>query len=226
MRAPGLVIAIDGPSGVGKSTVARAVAARLGLPYVESGAMYRAVALLAIESGTPLEAASKLAEIAARADFSFQAGDSGNRVLLNGRDVTDAIRSPEVTRAASFVSTHREVRKHLVDRQRGMGSMGGIVMEGRDIGTVVFPNADVKIFLEAAPEIRSQRRMRDPESVGVESARVIDEIRERDHRDQSREASPLVAAPDAVRIETSSLSPQQVVERVLALAKRRTADRA
>jgi cytidylate kinase len=218
----GFVIAIDGPSGVGKSTVARGVAAHLGLSYVESGAMYRAVALLANENGTPLDDAEALGELAARASFRFETQTSGNRLWLDGRDVTEAIRSPEVTRAASFVSTHAVVRKHLVERQRQMGSRGGVVMEGRDIGTVVFPDAELKIFLEAAPEVRGQRRMADPESAGArDKAAVVREITERDQRDRSREVSPLVPARDAVRIDTSSLTAEQVVDRVLELARAR-----
>ena len=227
MPGSGFVIAIDGPSGVGKSTVAREVAARLGLSYVESGAMYRAVALLALENDTPLDDAAALGELAARASFRFETQAAGNRLWLDGRDVTEAIRSPEVTRAASFVSTHAVVRKHLVDRQRQMGASGGVVMEGRDIGTVVFPEAELKIFLEAAPEVRGQRRMGDPESAGArDAAAVVREIAERDQRDRSREVSPLVPAHDAVRIDTSSLTAEQVVERVLelALARRRGPD--
>ncbi|MBI3935131.1 MAG: (d)CMP kinase, partial [Acidobacteria bacterium] len=142
-----MVIAIDGPSGVGKSTVARAVAERLGLPYVESGAMYRAVALLALETATPLADAAALGAIAKRAEFRFESSAAGNRLWLDGRDVTEAIRSEDVTHAASIVSTHATVRTHLVERQRALGAAGGVVMEGRDIGTVVFPDADLKIFL-------------------------------------------------------------------------------
>ena len=222
MPGSGFVIAIDGPSGAGKSTIARSVAARLGFSYVESGAMYRAVALLALEKGTPLDDAAGLGELAARANFRFDTQAAGNHLWLDGRDVTDAIRSPEVTRAASFVSTHAVVRKHLVERQRQMGARGGVVMEGRDIGTVVFPDAELKIFLDAAPEIRGRRRMGDPESAGArDTAAVVREITERDQRDQSREISPLIPAPDAVQIDTSSLSAEQVIECVLELARAR-----
>ena len=217
-----MFIAIDGPSGVGKSTVARAVAARLGWTYVESGAMYRAVALLALESGTPLEDAAALGEIAAGAKFRFETTDSVNRLWLNGRDVTEAIRAPEVTDAASIVSTHAVVRKHLVDRQRALGAAGSVVMEGRDIGTVVFPGADLKIFLDAAPEVRGQRRLHDKESAQASSAEtVLREIAERDRRDQTREVSPLVPAADAVRIDTSRLTAAQVTEQILEIARGR-----
>jgi len=221
-----MVIAIDGPSGVGKSTVARAVAARLGFNYVESGAMYRAVALRALETGTPLDAASRLGDLAARLKFRFEMRPAGNRLWLGGRDVTDAIRTPEVTRAASIVSTHAVVRKHLVERQRALACEGGVVMEGRDIGTVVFPDADLKVFLDASAEARGERRLRDRESAaqpeGKPSAEaVLKEITDRDQRDQTREVSPLVPASDAIRIDTTRLSIEQVVEQVLDLARNR-----
>jgi CMP/dCMP kinase len=217
-----LVIAIDGPSGVGKSTAARAVAARLGLSYVESGAMYRGVALLALETGTALDDAAALGKIAANADFQFETTAGGNRLRLSGRDVTEAIRMPEVTDAASIVSTHAIVRKHLVDRQRALGAAGGVVMEGRDIGTVVFPNADVKVFLDAATEVRARRRMRDHDSVATTSPQVvIEQIAERDRRDQTREVSPLVPAPDAIHLDTSQLTAEQVADRIVEMARRR-----
>lgn len=217
---PRLLIAIDGPSGVGKTTVARRVAARLGYSYVESGAMYRAVALLALETGTDSGDAAALSKLAASAEIRFQQEASGNRLLLNGRDVTEAIRSPEVTRAASFVSTHAEVRKYLVERQRALGAPGGVVMEGRDIGAVVFPDADVKIFLDAVPEVRGQRRLSDIESEAQTSAAaVLSQITERDRRDQMREVSPLVPAKDAIRIDSTHLSAEQVVQQILVLAE-------
>ena len=217
-----MVIAIDGPSGVGKSTVARAVAARLGLSYVESGAMYRAVALLALDSGTPLNDAAALGAIADRAQFRFETGTSENRLWLNERDVTEAIRAPEVTDAASVVSTHAVVRRHLVDRQRDLGAAAGIVMEGRDIGTVVFPGADLKVFLDAAPEVRARRRLQDKQGGGGVSAEaVLRGITERDRRDQTREVSPLAPAADAVHIDTSHLTLQQVTDRIVELARAR-----
>ena len=149
-----LVIAIDGPSATGKSTVAQKLAARLGYGYVESGAMYRAVALLALETGANWNDAAELGKLAAEADIRFELqGATGNRLLLNGRDVTEAVRSPAVTRASSLVSVHASVRRELVARQRALGREGGVVMEGRDIGTKVFPDADLKIFLDASSEI-------------------------------------------------------------------------
>lgn len=214
-----LVIAIDGPSGAGKSTVARAVALKLGLSYVESGAMYRAVALVALESGTPLDDSAALGAVAARANFRFETSASGNRLWLDGRDVTEAIRSAEVTHAASIVSTHAVVRKHLVERQRALGAAGGVVMEGRDIGTVVFPDADVKLFLDASPEVRGRRRLKDVhDAAGLSAEAVLAEISERDRRDQTRDVSPLAPAPDAVRIDTTTLAADEVVERILKIA--------
>jgi len=217
-----MVIAIDGPSGVGKSTVARAVAARLGLSYVESGAMYRAVALLALETGTSLDDAAALGEIASRAEFRFETNASGNRLWLGSRDLTAAIRSPEVTEASSIVSTHAVVRTRLVERQRALGAAGGVVMEGRDIGTVVFPGADVKIFLEASPQVRGQRRLKDRESVPDASEKtVLRKIIERDRRDQSREVSPLVPAADAIQIDTTHLTIDEVTEQIVEIARGR-----
>jgi len=215
-----LVIAIDGPSGVGKTTVARAVAARLGYSYVESGAMYRAIALLALESGVALDDAAALGKLASGADIRFAPSPNGNRLFLNGRDVTEAIRSPEVSRASSFVSTHAEVRARLVERQRALRAEGGVVMEGRDIGTVVFPNANLKIFLDATPEVRGQRRLKDLEGAQHSgAASVLNEITARDRRDRTRAVSPLVPAADAVRIDTTRLTAEQVVEQLLKLVE-------
>ncbi len=217
-----MVIAIDGPSGAGKSTVARAVAQRLGFSYVESGAMYRAVALRALETGTPLDDAAALGKLAAQAQLRFETTAAGNQLWFDGRDVTEAIRTPEVTRAASVVSTHAVVRQHLVARQRALASVGGAVMEGRDIGTVVFPDAELKFFLEASAEVRGGRRLKDRESAAHESAEaVLKEIADRDRRDQTREVSPLVPAADAIRIDTTHLTVDQVVEQIVALARSR-----
>lgn len=217
-----LVIAIDGPSGVGKSTVAQRLAARLGYSYVESGAMYRAVALLALETGTDLSNGEDLGRLAARADIRFDTTDSGNRLLLGNRDVTEAVRSPEVTKASSQVSVHAAVRKELVARQRALGCDGGVVMEGRDIGTKVFPDADLKIFLDASPDVRSERRFRDLAGAGeITQARVLQEMQERDRRDRERELSPLVPAEDSIYIDTTRLTVDEVVERILELVEKR-----
>ena len=223
-----LLIAIDGPSGAGKSTVAQKVAQLLGYFYIESGAMYRAVGLLALEAKVSLDDAASLARIAAGAGMRFEWMSSGNRLLLETatgvRDVTDEIRSPEVTRAASMVSVHTPVRRVLVDRQRELGRLGGVVMEGRDIGTKVFPEAEVKVFLDASLEARGKRRLQDKDAASLKNeAAVLAEMAERDRRDQEREESPLVTAPDAVRIDSTPLTVDQVVDRILNLVEEKQA---
>lgn len=216
-----LVIAIDGPSGSGKSTVARRLAERLGYAYIESGAMYRALALLALERGIDLADAATLEKLAATAEIRFEPRDSGNRLLLDGRDVTEAVRSPEVTRASSLVSVHPPVREKMVERQRELGGLGGIVMEGRDIGTRVFPDADLKIFLDASPEARAERRFRDLAGTGLSGEEVRQEMAERDQRDQQRKASPLVPAEDSIRVDSTHLTAEEAVERILALVRQK-----
>ncbi|MBI3895954.1 MAG: (d)CMP kinase [Acidobacteria bacterium] len=218
-----LMIAIDGPSGAGKSTVARMLAARLGYSYVESGAMYRALALLALETDTPLDDGPALAALAEDAEMRFEQHGESNRLLLNGRDVTEAIRSSEVTRAASLVSVHSEVRRRLVECQQVLGREGGVVMEGRDIGTRVFPDADLKVFLEASPKVRAERRFREIAN-GVKANReeVLREMTQRDQRDQFREVSPLIPAEDAVRLDTTDLTAEEVVEKILSLVRQRS----
>jgi cytidylate kinase len=217
-----LVIAIDGPSGSGKSTVAQRLAARLGYSYVESGAMYRAVALLALETGTDLSDGEALGQLAARADIRFETKDSGSRLLLGNRDITEAVRSPLVTEASSRVSVHAAVRRELVARQRALGRDGGVVMEGRDIGTKVFPDADLKIFLDASPEVRSERRFQDLADAGeITRARVLREMQERDRRDRERELSPLVPAEDSIYIDTNDIRADEVVERILKMVEKK-----
>ena len=220
-----LVIAIDGPSGVGKSTVAQMLAARLGYSYVESGAMYRAVALLALETGTDLRDGAALGRLAATAAIRFETEGTRNRLLLGNRDITEAVRSPEVTEASSRVSVHAAVRAELVARQRALGQDGGVVMEGRDIGTKVFPDADLKLFLDASPEVRSERRFRDLADAGeITRARVLSEMQERDRRDRERELSPLVPAEDSIYIDTTHLTADEVVERILGLVEKKLRD--
>jgi cytidylate kinase len=221
-----LLIAIDGPAGAGKSTVARMLAERLGYGYIDSGAMYRAVALLALEKGTSLDDGPALAKLAAEADITFEWQFSGNRLLLHGRDVTQEIRSPEVTRAASLVSIFPAVRRSLVERQRSLGRQGGVVMEGRDIGTKVFPQADLKIYLDASLEVRSDRRFRDPRGAREKShVEVLQEMEERDQRDREREQSPLVPAEDSIPIDSTHLSAEEVVEKILELVKKKSEPR-
>ena len=216
-----MIVAIDGPAGAGKSTIARRVAARLGAVYIDTGAMYRSVALLALRSGTDLADAARLESLARAADIEFEAGSA--RTLLNGEDVSEAIRKPEVSPAASKVSAIPGVRRALVEKQRRMGMAASVVMEGRDIGTVVFPNAEVKIFLDADPEVRAARRVRELQEKGPAppAAEVAREIRERDHRDSTRADSPLVAAADAVRLDTTALSLDQVEQAILEVIARR-----
>jgi cytidylate kinase len=221
---PGLIIAIDGPSGVGKGTVARAVARRLGYRHVDTGAMYRAVGWEVLRCGFSLDDTAAVTSVAERAEFAFD----GDRVFINGHDVTMAIRTPEMDRAATAVARQAPVRAQLVARQRAMGADGGIVMEGRDIGTVVFPGADVKIFLDASPEERARRRANDPAHAGhgAALASVAVELQARDQSDRTRAASPLVMAPDAVRIDTTNVPADEVVRQVCALVEQARARQA
>jgi CMP/dCMP kinase len=218
-----LAIAIDGPAGVGKSTVAKAVADRLGFAYVDSGATYRAAALKTLESGVSPDDAERGAEVVAEADIRLEATGTECRVLLDGQDVEGRIRTPEVTLAASKVSRLPQVRQKLIALQRSVATGRDVVMEGRDIGTVVLPDAPLKIFLRADPEERARRRLGQEKEEGLartleETARDIDR---RDRRDTERSLSPLVPAPDAVEIDSTKLTADQVVERIIELARER-----
>jgi cytidylate kinase len=217
-----LIIAIDGPAGAGKSTLAARIAARYGLLNLETGAMYRAFALKALEQGILADDAEALGRLAAGTTIRLEPGTDGNRVFLDGVDVTERIREPKVTDAASQVSVHPAIREWMVGLQRELGREGGVVMEGRDIGTAVFPDAEVKIFLDAAPEVRGQRRYQQsgsPEATAPEA--VLQEIRERDRRDRTRAQSPLRPAPDAVVIDSTNMTLDDVVARMEALVTER-----
>jgi cytidylate kinase len=210
-----LVIAIDGPAGSGKSTIAARLAKKLGYVNLESGAMYRALALKAMERQVSLDDGEALRQLAANTVIDLEPHGEGNRVLLDGRDVSQRIRDADVTAAASRVSIYPQVREVMVKRQRALGLGGGVVMEGRDIGTAVFPNADVKIFLDAEESVRAERRVVQigPRST-EDTQRVIAELAARDQRDRTRSASPLVAGPDAVHVDTTHKSIDDVVAEV------------
>jgi cytidylate kinase len=213
-----LIIAIDGPAGAGKSTIASRLARKLGYVNLESGAMYRALALKAIDNDISFDDEAALLKLAEESRIRLEPTMGGNRTLLDGHDVSSRIRERDVTEAASRVSVHPRVRAWMVARQREMGAGGGVVMEGRDIGTKVFPDADLKIFLDADPVVREQRRMEQQKIKGEVSANVAADLRERDHRDRTRAASPLQAAEDAVVIDSSKLSEDEVLARVEELA--------
>jgi cytidylate kinase len=216
-----LIIAIDGPSGAGKGTVARVVAGALGYRHVDSGAMYRAVGWKAVRDGVPLDREDAIAGLAARSTIEV----TSTRVTIDGEDVTRAIRTPEIDRAAAAVARLPSVRGVLVARQRELGAGGAIVMEGRDIGTVVFPGADVKIYLDAAPEERARRRANDPSHSGVPAAvaDVATLLTERDEIDRTRTASPLYAATDAEVIDTTAKPIEEVVREVLRVVQAKAA---
>jgi len=212
-----LIIAIDGPSGAGKGTVARAVAAALGYRHIDSGAMYRAVGWKALHDGVTLDDEAQVAGLAGQSRIEVTA----TRVTIDDHDVTRAIRTPEIDRAATAVARLPRVRAILVDRQRQMGAGGRIVMEGRDIGTVVFPNADVKVYLDASPEERARRRAIDPAHTGGPAAvsEVASALIQRDEIDRTRKASPLYAAEDAVIVDTTGKSIDEVVREVLGVVE-------
>jgi len=222
MSAPRkLVIAIDGPAGSGKSTIAARLARKLGYINLESGAMYRALALKAMEQQVSLDDAEALRQLAEQSVIQLEPSGDGNRVLLDGQDVSRRIREPDVTATASRVSAHPQVRRVMVARQRELGANGGVVMEGRDIGTAVFPNAEVKIFLDAEQTVRAERRFLQNGSQSPEEAkRVQAEIAARDERDRTRVASPLVPAADAVHVDTTHKSIDEVVEEVERIVRR------
>lgn len=212
-RARRLIVAIDGPAGAGKSTIARHLARHFGLLNLETGAMYRAFALKALRADVALDDSAGLETLAAATEIRLESGETENRVLLDGEDVTGLIRNQMVTDAASRVSVFPAIRAWMVRLQQELGAQGGVVMEGRDIGTVVFPHADVKIFLDAAPEVRGMRRF---DQMGPTAEQkpdeVIRDLRERDRRDRNRADSPLRAAEDAVLLDSTHMSLEEVVQ--------------
>jgi CMP/dCMP kinase len=220
-----LIIAIDGPAGAGKSTIASRLARKLDYVNLESGAMYRALALQAIENDTSFEDEPALLKLAEASRIQLEPTLGGNRTLLDGKDVSARIRERDVTEAASRVSVHPKVRQWMVEHQRALGANAGIVMEGRDIGTKVFPDADLKIFLDADPVVREERRRAQQKIKGEVAANVAAELRERDHRDRTRAASPLVAASDAVVIDSSSMSEDDVLARIEKLVEQKRQQR-
>jgi cytidylate kinase len=223
-REQRFIIAIDGPSGAGKGTIARAVARRLGYRHIDTGAMYRALAWKALQEALNISDEEALAALAARA--TVEVGDG--QVRVDGEDVAVAIRTPEIDHTAAIVARQPRVREALIARQRAIGDQGGVVMEGRDIGTVVFPAAHVKVFLDASPEERARRRATDPAHASGRGTGAIHEVAtalaERDRIDRTRAASPLTVAADAVVIDTTALSIEDAVEKVMELVRLRTAD--
>ena len=220
-----LIIAIDGPVGSGKSTAARRVAELLGYVYIDTGAMYRALALKAIRRGVGLDASEELSALACDTRIDLSATEGGvQKVSLDSEDVTAAIRTPEVSQAASRIAVIPDVRRVLVAEQRRAGAASGVVMEGRDIGSVVFPDADLKIYLSASAEVRARRRWSEHQAKGedVDLARTREEVLERDRRDRGRSASPLIRAEDAVLVDSSAMESEEVARLVALLARERS----
>jgi cytidylate kinase len=218
-RPRGLVVAVDGPSGAGKSTAGKALADRLGYVFLDTGAMYRAVGLKALRAGVATDDAEGLGRLAREARIELT--DGGRRVRLDGEDVTADLRTREVSAIASAVSRHPGVRREMVARQQEMGRGGGVVLDGRDIGTAVFPDADVKFYVDADPARRAERRHQELRAAGLEAdlPTIEEEIRARDHADSTRADSPLTRAPDAVVLDTTRLTPEGVVEAMLAVVR-------
>ena len=215
------IIAIDGPAGAGKSTIAKGLAARLGYIYIDTGAMYRAIAWLALQKGIAIDDEAELTDLAAGAEIDMRIENGENIILLNGRDISSEIRLPEVSAAASPVSAVAGVREHLVEQQRRLATRGNVVLDGRDIGTVVLPDADCKIFLTASLDERTDRRWREFQAKGLDITpeQVRSDIAERDYRDSHRANSPLRQAEDAVLLDSTGMSIEDVLKKTLELAE-------
>jgi len=216
------IIAIDGPAGAGKSTIAKQVARRLGYLFINTGAMYRAVAWQALRNGLSLTETERIGQLAQQAKIEFTGTVDAQRVLLDGRDISNEIATPEMSQAASVVSAIPAVRRALVAQQQAMGRGGGVVMEGRDIGTQVFPDAEVKIYLDATSEARAERRHTEDLAKGIHSGSLRAtqaEIEERDQRDKTRADSPLMQAEDAIYIDSSGLTIEEVVNQIFGIVK-------
>jgi cytidylate kinase len=220
---PKLIVAIDGPAGSGKSTVTHLLAKRLGYVHIDTGALYRAVALQAKEKGVAIDDAAALGKIAGECKLSFQWENDTNQIFLNGRNVSGLIRTPEISMAASKISAHGEVRQALLGLQRDMGKPGGVVLEGRDIGTVVFPNAHIKFYLTATVDSRARRRMVELEEKGtfLDFEEVKKQVIERDRGDTERKVAPLRKAEDAIEIDTTNMTVEQVVSTLATMAHER-----
>ncbi|MDH5763376.1 MAG: (d)CMP kinase [Nitrospinota bacterium] len=212
-----MIIAIDGPAGSGKSTVARLIASRLDFKYIETGSMYRAVAWKAERLGIALDDHERIAEVARNIIIEFQPGEERQKVMVDGEDLTALLKTETIGRSAAIVAANRDVRDVMVKQQQQMGQSGNVVMDGRDIGTVVFPNADKKFFLVADRKERAQRRheeirVKNPE---IKYEKILEQLQQRDHEDENRKVSPLVPAKDSIRLDTTQLSIEEVVNRML-----------
>ncbi|MBI5723302.1 MAG: (d)CMP kinase [Planctomycetes bacterium] len=217
-----MIITIDGPAGSGKSTAARKLAAELGIDFLDTGATYRAVTLRAMKLGADMEDSKALVQIARQADISFRRQGRSLKVLLDGQDVSEAIRTEDVSRNSYYIARADGCRQVLVELQRRLGrQMGNFVSEGRDQGSVVFPDADFKIYLDASPDVRAQRRFDEAAARGekVEYAKVLEDIMQRDRRDQSRATGPLVRPAGAIVVDTSGMTIEQVVARLLSIVR-------
>lgn len=220
-----IIVAIDGPSGSGKSTVAKRLAGKLGYMYIDTGAMYRAVALQAKRDNIDINDSAALIRLCESVKLEFVPDNGGLRTILNGEDVSEAIRTPEMSMAASDISARKEVRQALLSLQRRMGESGGVVLEGRDVGTVIFPNAEAKFFLDASLEERGKRRYKELAAKGIDVTleQTIEDVRKRDINDSSREIAPLKMADDAVLVDSTNIGVEEVVEKMIEVIKSREA---